>query len=612
MAELLQFVFSGLTVGAVYALVALGFTLIYNASDIINFAQGEFVMLGGMTTVFLSVAGVPLPVAALIAIALTTAVGLALHRLAIEPARGSSPVALIMITIGASIFLRGVAQIVFDKRFHSLPPLFGNEPLHFGGATILPQSLVVLAGAAVIVVLLWLFIERTLLGKAVVATAANRLAARLIGINTRRIVDFSFAVSAAIGAVAGILVTPITLTSYDVGTLLALKGFAAAMLGGIGSARRRGGRRPAARHDRGVHRRLYLLELQGRRRLPDHPHRARRHAAGLVRPRQDRAGVRWSGSSTGATWPLAALAAIVVIAPLFFSSLYYYRIGALVFIFALAVVGLNLLMGFAGQVSLGHAGFLGIGAYAVAIGPTYFGVPSWLCLIVGAVLSGAVAFAGRPPDPQAQGPLSRGRHARLRRAGGHRADQRGGLDRRARRHERAAPHAVRLDGARLRRLVLDRRRDLHRRLHAGHSIWSTARAAARCRRSTTARSPPRMLGVDVARKKLMIFIISAVYASVAGSYLALFDGHITPDVAGFLRSIELVAMVVLGGMGSVFGALVGAAVLVVLPQAAHRVPRIRAGAARADHHGVHDLPAPRHRAVACRRAHGRVAPMTIL
>ena len=235
MAELLQFVFSGLTVGAIYALVALGFTLIYNASDIINFAQGEFVMLGGMTTVFLSLAGVPLPVAALLAIAITSAVGLALHRFAIEPARGATPVALIIITIGASIFLRGVAQVVFDKRFHSLPPLFGADPIHIGGAAILPQSLVVLAGAAIIVILLWLFVERTLLGKAVIATAANRLAARLVGINTRRIVDFSFAVSAAIGAIAGILITPITLTSYDVGTLLALKGFAAAMLGGIGS-----------------------------------------------------------------------------------------------------------------------------------------------------------------------------------------------------------------------------------------------------------------------------------------------------------------------------------------------------------------------------------------
>jgi len=236
MAGFLQFIFSGLTVGAVYALVGLGFTLIFNVSSIINFAQGEFVMLGGMITVFAAAAGVPLPLAALIAIVATTFVGVALHRLAIEPARGASPVALIIITIGASIFLRGAAQVVFDKRFHSLPPLFGSDPIRLGGAAILPHSLVVLAGAAVIVVLLWAFIDRTLVGKALLATAANRLAARLVGIDTRRMVGLSFAVSAAIGAVAGILITPITLTSYDVGTLLALKGFAAAMLGGIGCA----------------------------------------------------------------------------------------------------------------------------------------------------------------------------------------------------------------------------------------------------------------------------------------------------------------------------------------------------------------------------------------
>jgi branched-chain amino acid transport system permease protein len=236
MAEFLQFSFSGVTVGAVYALVALGFTLIYNASDVINFAQGEFVMLGGMATVFLALAGVPLWLAAPLAVIATVAVGLALYRFAIEPAREASAVTLIMITIGASIFLRGAAQVVFDKRFHSLPAWFGNDPIRLGGAAILPQSLVVLAGAALIVLLLWLFFDRTLTGKAMIATAANRLAARLVGIDPRRIVGLSFAVSAAIGAIAGVLVTPITLTSYDVGTLLALKGFAAAMLGGIGSA----------------------------------------------------------------------------------------------------------------------------------------------------------------------------------------------------------------------------------------------------------------------------------------------------------------------------------------------------------------------------------------
>jgi branched-chain amino acid transport system permease protein len=234
--ELLQFTFSGLTVGAVYALVALGFTLIYNSCDVINFAQGEFVMLGGMATVFLGLAGVPLPLAACLAVVLTVAVGLALHRFAIEPARGSGAVVLIIITIGASIFLRGAAQVIFDKRFHTLPPFVGGDAIRVAGAAILPQSLVVLAGAVIILVLLWAFIERTLIGKAMVATAANEIAARLVGIDTRAAVGLSFAIAAAIGAVAGILITPVALTSYDVGTLLALKGFAAAMLGGIGSA----------------------------------------------------------------------------------------------------------------------------------------------------------------------------------------------------------------------------------------------------------------------------------------------------------------------------------------------------------------------------------------
>lgn len=235
MAELLQFIFSGLTVGAVYALVALGFTIIYNASDVVNFAQGEFVMLGGMSTVFLAAAGVPLPLAALLAVVITMAVGIGLYVFAIQPARGASAVTLIIITIGASIALRGAAQLVFDKQFHRLPSFSGDQPIAVLGATILPQSLWVIGGAVAIVVSLWFLFQRTLVGKAVLATAANRLAASLVGIDTRFVVGLSFAVSAGVGAIAGILVTPITLTSYEVGTMLALKGFAAAMLGGMGN-----------------------------------------------------------------------------------------------------------------------------------------------------------------------------------------------------------------------------------------------------------------------------------------------------------------------------------------------------------------------------------------
>lgn len=235
MAELLQFLFAGLTVGAVYALVALGFTLIFNASQVVNFAQGEFVMLGGMTTVFLGHAGLPLPVAAPLAIALTALVGAALFKFAVAPARGATVVTLIIITIGASIFLRGAAQLVFDKEFHRLPGFSGDDPILVLGAALLPQSLWVLGGALLTVTGLFLFFERTTLGKSVLAISVNRLAAQLVGLNVDAILLFSFALSAAIGALGGILITPITLTSYDAGTMLALKGFAAAILGGFGS-----------------------------------------------------------------------------------------------------------------------------------------------------------------------------------------------------------------------------------------------------------------------------------------------------------------------------------------------------------------------------------------
>jgi len=188
-----------------------------------------------MVTVFAAAAGMPLPLAALLAIAVAVITGLTLHRLAIEPARGASAVTLIIITIGASILIRGLAQIVFDRQFHALPAFSGEAPIRVLGASILPQSLWVLGGAAVIVLGLWLFMERTLLGKAVRATAANRLAARLVGIDTALVLALAFGISGAIGAIAGILITPITLTHFAVGTLLALKGFAAAMLGGMGN-----------------------------------------------------------------------------------------------------------------------------------------------------------------------------------------------------------------------------------------------------------------------------------------------------------------------------------------------------------------------------------------
>ena len=231
----LQYLASGLTVGAIYALVALGFSIIYNASRAINFAQGEFVMIGGMSAVTLVGAGFSLAAAVPLAVLAAVLVGLLLEKLAIEPARKADTVTLIIITIGAALFLRGLAQLVWDKRVHALPAFSGDEPLQFLGATVLPQSLWVLGGAALAVAGLSWFFGRTLFGKAMLATSYNPLAAQLVGINTRTVLLASFGLAAMLGALAGVLIAPITFTSYDAGIMLGLKGFAAAMLGGLGS-----------------------------------------------------------------------------------------------------------------------------------------------------------------------------------------------------------------------------------------------------------------------------------------------------------------------------------------------------------------------------------------
>src|SRR3954468_8233525 len=259
------------------------------------------------------------------------------------------------------------------------------------------------------------------------------------------------------------------------------------------------------------------------------------------------------------------LAAIVLALPLLVSSTFHLRIAALVFIFALAVVGLNLLMGFAGQVSLGHAGFFGIGAYAVAVGPTHLGVPSWVALIAGAAIAGLIAFVVGRPILKLKGHYlavaTLGMGLLIGMVFTNEARWTGGPD-----------------GMPVSRLVLFgwiARGTQTWYWISGVTLALGALLAANLINSPTGRAfraihdsevAATVLGVDVARYKLIVFVLSAAYAAVAGAYLALFDGLVTPVTAGFLRSIEFVTMAVLGGLGSVLGSVVGAAVLTVLPQ----------------------------------------------
>ncbi|MDI9332926.1 MAG: branched-chain amino acid ABC transporter permease [Cytophagales bacterium] len=234
-AELLQFLFAGITTGAAYALAALGFTIIYNASGVINFAQGEFIMLGGMIAVALSGWGLSLPVSIVLSIVLTAAVGALIQTFAIKPAGHADVVPLIIITIGAALVVRGLVQVFLGKGTHALAAFSGEVPFLIAGATLLPQSLWVLGVATLVVIALGWFFGRTTYGKAMLATSHNKLAAALVGIHTPFILLLSFVLSAALGALGGALLAPMTYTAYDVGIMLGLKGFVAATLGGLGS-----------------------------------------------------------------------------------------------------------------------------------------------------------------------------------------------------------------------------------------------------------------------------------------------------------------------------------------------------------------------------------------
>ncbi len=235
--QILQYIFSGITIGSIYAVVAIGFNIIYNATGIINFAQGEFVMLGGMVAyTFAQI--MPLLPAVAIAVIVTTFVGSLIETAFIRPLENPSILRMIVITIGLSMVVREMALFIWDEKVRALPFFTGSEisSVSVFGAHVSPQVFWVLGTTAVIVIGLTLFFTYTLVGKAMRACASNLRAAGLCGINTRVMTNLAFMLSAGIGALAGAVVSPLTQTHYAMGTDLAIKGFTVAILGGLGNS----------------------------------------------------------------------------------------------------------------------------------------------------------------------------------------------------------------------------------------------------------------------------------------------------------------------------------------------------------------------------------------
>ncbi len=242
-----QLALDGIRGGSIYALIALGFVVIHSVTGIINFAQGEFVMLGAMlcVTVYNSelalLSSLPTPLkmvlAVLLAVVGATLIGGILERAAIYPARRAPVVALIIITIGATIAIRAMALIIWGTRPYFVPAFSTLEmedvTLRFGGLIVKGQSFWIWGTVALVLGALAFFFERTIMGKALRACAINRRAARLMGINPSRMSLLAFSLAAALGAIGGMVMAPATRPMYDMGLMLGLKGFVAAIMGGL-------------------------------------------------------------------------------------------------------------------------------------------------------------------------------------------------------------------------------------------------------------------------------------------------------------------------------------------------------------------------------------------
>ncbi|MEK3936185.1 branched-chain amino acid ABC transporter permease [Sporosarcina sp. FSL W7-1349] len=236
MGDLLQFTLTGVTIGSIYAIVALGFVTIYSVTKVINLAQGEFVMLGGLTMFSLTTAGLPYWVAFFVTIFFVLILGWIMEFILIRRAKGADAISLIILTIGASIFIRGIASVVWGKDQLRVAPFTENTPVNIMGATITPQAMWVVLIMLLVVFLLYILIDKTMVGKAFQASSVNPLAARLMGVSPIKMSSLSFTLSAALGALAGLAVAPIMFPAYDMGAMLGIKGFSAAILGGLGSA----------------------------------------------------------------------------------------------------------------------------------------------------------------------------------------------------------------------------------------------------------------------------------------------------------------------------------------------------------------------------------------
>ncbi|HEX3549575.1 MAG TPA: ABC transporter permease [Candidatus Elarobacter sp.] len=567
----------GLVQGSVFALVAIGFALVYRLTGTVNLAQGAFVVLGALATYSFEQAGLPAALAALAALIVTALVGLIVAVAVFAPGlRRLPPSGMVILTGGLLTLFEGAALLVWGSQPYQLAPFSGYRPIAIGAARIPSQALWDVAITAIVVAALWYVLQRTTLGRALRACAENPAAATLMGIDVERVRVLAYTAAAALGALSGIAIGPIVSLQFDGGRFFTVYGFISVAIGGmasfggalagglgIGVLQQLGAAYVSSIFATTLAIALLLAVLvwrpsglfgRGARREDD---RARSvHVVG-VRARVD-------ARTRRVALALAVLAVIVSPWLLGGGALSSLSIAGIAFI---AVMGLDVLMGYAGQISLGHAAFVAVGAYGAAIASVRYGIPPLGGIAIGLVGSLACAAVLAAITVRLRGvymalaTLAFGLLVDSLTVG--LSDLTGGPS-----GLTGVPHFS-IAGV----TFADARANFY-------LVWGVALAVfvllANLLRSDfgralrairTDQTAALALGIDVPRYKLYAFLIGAACASLAGSLYAYYFQFLSPDMVSTPRSLEYVTMLVIGGEGSLAGPLLGVLLIVLLPTA---------------------------------------------
>jgi len=576
-AGLVQIVIGGLLQGGVFAIVALGFSLVYRVTNVVNLAQGAFCVLGAMGMYYFQVEfGWPILPAALAAVASATAFGVLVGLATFVPGVARlPPSSALVLTAGLLTFFVGVTLVVWGNQPYALPPFSGEAPFVLGGLRIPSQGLWLAGIAAAMIAALWLLLHKTPLGRALRACAENPLAARLMGIDLPRMMLLSFALAALIGSAGGVLVAPIMSLQFDSGQFFTISGFIAVAIGGMASFAGSivGGlllgvaEQLAAFYVSSLFANtLALLLLLAVLILRP----AGLFAGGPARRsdvRDDtqvrRALVRLRGrAALGFAVALVAVLALLPALPLPGGLLASLVIALILFI---AVLGLDVLMGFAGQVSLGHAGFMAVGGYAAAILATTYDWPPLAATLAALVLSVACALVLAATTRRLRGhylalaTLAFGLLVDSLTVG--LVDLTGGPSGLVGIPAFTAAGFAFDTPTRMYYLVLALAVVLVVMLEGGMRMgFGRALKAVRSDQLAAA-----ALGVNVGRVKIAALCLSSALASLSGSLYAFNFHFLSPEIVSTSRSFELIAMLVLGGEGTLIGGFFGSLVLTLLP-----------------------------------------------